>query len=113
MRGADGARATVDGRARREARSGRPVAGTDIGPNGGDVRRYERHWSPVHLDLVVDDLSDAIARAVEAGAVQEGRTIDEAYGRLAMFADPFGHGFCMIQFNEQGYDALMEPPEMP
>ena len=39
--------------------------------------------------------------------VQEGETCDAAYGRLAMFADPFGHGFCLIQFNERGYDALL------
>ena len=82
-------------------------AGTSIGPAGGDVRRYERHWSPIHPDFVVDDMDEAIARAVAAGAVQEGETRDASYGRLAMFADPFGHGFCLIQFNERGYDALL------
>ena len=82
-------------------------AGTSIGPVGGDVRRYERHWSPIHPDFVVDDMDEAIARAVAAGAVQEGETRDAPYGRLAMFADPFGHGFCLIQFNERGYDALL------
>ena len=82
-------------------------AGTSIGPAGGDIRRYERHWSPIHPDFVVDDMDEAIARAVAAGAVQEGETRDAPYGRLAMFADPFGHGFCLIQFNERGYDALL------
>ena len=82
-------------------------AGTSIGPAGGDVRRYERHWSPIHPDFVVDDMDEAIARAVAAGAVQEGETRDATYGRLAMFAGPFGHGFCLIQFNERGYDALL------
>ena len=82
-------------------------AGTSIGPAGGDIRRYERHWSPIHPDFVVDDMDEAIARAVAAGAVQEGETRDASYGRLAMFADPFGHGFCLIQFNERGYDALL------
>ena len=81
-------------------------AGTPIGPAGGDQRRYERHWSPVHADFVVDDIEAAIARAVAAGAVQEGETCDAPYGRLAMFADPFGHGFCLIEFNEAGYDAI-------
>ena len=28
------------------------------------------------------------------------------YGKLAMFADPFGHGFCLIEFNAEGYDAI-------
>jgi predicted enzyme related to lactoylglutathione lyase len=83
--------------------------GTSIGPAGGDIRRYERHWSPVHFDLVVEDLDGALARAVAAGALQEGETVDAAYGRLAMFADPFGHGFCLIQFNARGYDSISEP----
>ncbi|MBF0333848.1 MAG: VOC family protein [Alphaproteobacteria bacterium] len=82
-------------------------AGTRIGPAGGGIRRYDRHWSPVHVDVVVDDLEAAIARAVNAGAVQEGETCHAAYGRLAMFADPFGHGFCLIEFNPAGYDAIV------
>lgn len=81
-------------------------AGTPIGPEGGDSRRYERHWSPVHADFVVEDIEAAIARALAAGAVQEGETCDAPYGRLAMFADPFGHGFCLIQFSAAGYDSI-------
>ena len=80
--------------------------GTLIGPAGGDTRRYERHWTPIHPDFVVTDLDSAIARAVAAGAVQEGETCEAPYGRLAMFADPFGHGFCLIEFNQEGYDAI-------
>jgi len=60
----------------------------------------------VHLDLAVEDLKAAIDRAVAAGAVQEGKTTTAAFGELAMLADPFGHGFCLIRFTEQGYDAL-------
>jgi lactoylglutathione lyase len=82
-------------------------AGTAIGPAGGDLRRYERHWSPIHPDFVVDDMDAAVARALAAGAVQEGATREAPYGRLAMFADPFGHGFCLIAFNARGYDALL------
>ena len=81
-------------------------AGTAIGPAGGDSRRYDRHWTPIHPDFAVADLPAAIDRAVAAGAVQEGETCDAPYGRLAMFADPFGHGFCLIEFNEEGYDAI-------
>ena len=82
-------------------------AGTSIGPPGGDIRSFERHWSPIHPDFVVADLDASVLRAVAAGAVQEGRTCDAPYGRLAMFADPFGHGFCLIEFNSAGYDALL------
>lgn len=84
----------------------RKDAGTSIGPAGGDTRRYRRHWSPIHADFVVDDIGSATERVLAAGAVQEGETRDAPYGRLAMFADPFGHGFCLIEFNERGYDAL-------
>ncbi len=80
-------------------------AGTTIGPAGGDKRRYARHWSPLHFDVVVNDLEAASARAVAAGAVVEEGTTMHRYGRLAMFADPFGHGFCLIEFNADGYDA--------
>jgi len=82
-------------------------AGTRIGPAGGDVRRYERHWSPIHPDFVVENIEPAIAKVLAAGAVQEGQTCHASYGQLAMFADPFGHGFCLIQFDAAGYDALL------
>lgn len=81
-------------------------AGSAISPEGGDFRRYNRHWTPVHPDFTVDDLDAAVARALAAGAVQEGATLALPYGRQAMFADPFGHGFCLIEFNAQGYDAI-------
>ena len=82
--------------------------GTRISPASGDSRRYGRHWTPIHPDFAVDDLEAAIARAIAAGAVPEGEICEAPYGRLAMFADPFGHGFCLIQFNEKGYDALLD-----
>ncbi|MCE7795158.1 VOC family protein [Sphingobium sufflavum] len=82
-------------------------AGSAIGPAGGGARDYRRHWTPVHLDMVVDDLDAAVLRAEAAGAIRE-RGIDTApYGRIATFADPFGHGFCLLQFTERGYDALL------
>jgi lactoylglutathione lyase len=70
------------------------------------VRRYTRHWSPLHCDVVVDDLDVALARAVAAGALQEGATRDTSWGRIVQLADPFGHGWCLIQFSAAGYDAI-------
>jgi predicted enzyme related to lactoylglutathione lyase len=81
-------------------------AGTAAAP-GGARRNYDRHWTPVHLDFVVDDIAAAIARAIAAGARLEHDPRDEPYGKLALLSDPFGHGFCLIEFNEKGYDALM------
>jgi predicted enzyme related to lactoylglutathione lyase len=74
---------------------------------GGDLRRYERHWTPVHLDVVVENVDTAVARAVGAGAVLEAAAKNVPYGRIAMLADPFGHGVCLVEFNAQGYDALL------
>jgi predicted enzyme related to lactoylglutathione lyase len=74
---------------------------------GGDLRRYERHWTPIHPDIVVEDVVAAVTRAVAAGARLEAPAKDTAYGRIAMLADPFGHGFCLLQFNDKGYDALL------
>ncbi len=74
---------------------------------GGDLRRYQRHWTPVHPDIVVDNVDKAVERALQAGARLEAPAKDAPYGRIAMLADPFGHGFCLLQFSEKGYDALL------
>jgi predicted enzyme related to lactoylglutathione lyase len=74
---------------------------------GGDPRRYGRHWTPVHADIAVEDLDAAVDRAVAAGAIVERAAASTAYGRIAMLADPFGHGFCLIEFTARGYDALL------
>lgn len=74
----------------------------------GDVRDYERHWTPVHLDWVVADIDAALARAVAAGAALERPVRERLWGKIAVLSDPFGHGFCLIQFSDAGYDALVE-----
>jgi predicted enzyme related to lactoylglutathione lyase len=69
-------------------------------------RAYERHWTPLHLDFVVKDLDKAVARATQAGAKLESPASEHAYGRLALLSDPFGHGFCLLEFRGKGYDEL-------
>jgi predicted enzyme related to lactoylglutathione lyase len=70
-------------------------------------RDYARHWTPVHLDFIVKDIETAVGRAVAAGAKLEHPTSDHAYGRLALLSDPFGHGFCLLEFQGRGYDELL------
>ena len=70
---------------------------TKPSPNAQDVRRYDRHWTPVHLDFQVDDLKLALAKAVKAGATQEQVFEHPEHGSAAFCADPFGHGFCILQ----------------
>ncbi|MBG0839532.1 VOC family protein [Ectopseudomonas toyotomiensis] len=72
----------------------------------GVQRDYRRHWMPLHLDLVVDDLDAALARAVAAGARQEGDIHEYDWGRLVTLSDPFGHGLCLLQWLEEGYDLV-------
>lgn len=74
---------------------------------GAEARRYGRHWTPIHFDVAVEELDAALGRAVSAGAVVEAPPRLVPYGRIAMLADPFGHGFCLIEFNARGYDALL------
>jgi lactoylglutathione lyase len=76
---------------------------------GGEPRRYARHWTPVHLDVVVDDVEAALARAVAAGAQVETAVRDETWGRIVGLADPFGHGLCLIEFTRRGYDEVAGP----
>ena len=84
----------------------RKDAGTAIATGAGERRRYQRHWTPIHPDIAVADLDSATEQALAAGAVLEVPACDAPYGRIAMFADPFGHGFCLIEFNSEGYDAI-------
>lgn len=74
---------------------------------GTQQRTYARHWTPMHPDIVVSNLSEALSRAVTAGAVIEQGMRETRYGRIAILADPFGNGFCLIEFSAQGYDALL------
>lgn len=73
---------------------------------GGSRRSYARHWTPVHIDFVVEDIRGAIRRALGAGATLEQDVTTHAYGLLALLADPFGNGFCFLQFTGRGYDAI-------
>lgn len=73
---------------------------------GQDLRRYARHWTPVHLDVVVADIEAAFVRAVAAGARPETEIRTEAWGKIVVMADPFGHGICLIEFLNRGYDEI-------
>jgi len=71
---------------------------------GADARRgYARHWTPVHLDFVVDDVEAAAARAEAAGARRESPCIEWRGSRCITLSDPFGHGFCVIELTQGTY----------
>jgi predicted enzyme related to lactoylglutathione lyase len=81
-------------------------AGSQASSASGAQRDYARHWTPVHLDVVVDRLEDGVARVLAAGGTPEGGLHVAAWGRMQRFADPFGHGICVLEMSERGYDAI-------
>jgi len=78
-------------------------AGSAFSQAGGEGRDYRRHWTPVHLDFVVDDLAAATRRAEDAGAARESECIEWRGSKCITFSDPFGHGFCLIEFDGDSY----------
>jgi predicted enzyme related to lactoylglutathione lyase len=82
--------------------------GTAVSSTISQQRTYARHWTPIHLDFVVDDLESAIKKAISAGAVLEDPVVAHNWGKIAHLADPFGHGFCILQFLGRGYDEITE-----
>jgi len=84
-------------------------AGSTASPGGASKRDYSRHWTAVHIDIVVEDISAAVARAEQAGAVLEAPVASANWGHMALMADPFGHGFCLIEYVGRGYDEIADP----
>jgi catechol 2,3-dioxygenase-like lactoylglutathione lyase family enzyme len=59
---------------------------------------YQRHWTPLHLDFVVDDFDAAVERALRAGATLDRPVLRRAdRGDMANMSDPSGNGFDLIQ----------------
>ena len=57
-------------------------AGTQATDAPGTARTYDRHWTPVHIDIVVADIEQAAQRALKAGAALERPVQSSAWGRL-------------------------------
>ncbi|MBA2540633.1 MAG: VOC family protein [Deltaproteobacteria bacterium] len=74
---------------------------------GVAARSFDRHWTPVHLDIAVPDLEAALARAVAAGARAESGITAHAWGRMVLLSDPFGNGIDLLDLTP-GYDAIVE-----
>jgi len=57
------------------------------------LRDYSRHWTPVHLDIHVEDIERTIERALAAGGKLEARPKPS----LANLVDPSGNGVDLVQ----------------
>ena len=72
------------------------------GPSGPITRDYRRHWTPTHLDFLVDDLDVSVERALAAGGHLDreitrqtepgGASVD-----VANLSDPAGNGVDLCQ----------------
>jgi len=71
-------------------------AGTKSSSAGSELRRYERHWTPVHLDLHVRDFDAVLAKVRAEGGTIENEYRTEGPMPAAFCSDPFGNGFCVI-----------------
>ena len=83
-------------------------AGTKSSSAGTEKRHYERHWTPVHLDLHVHDFDDALARVRAHGGAIENEYRTQGPMPAAFCSDPFGNGFCVI-----GERAAASAPAQP
>ena len=59
------------------------------------VRDYERHWTPIHLDFICDNVDELVSKILKLGGFHEGGDSGD-WGAIAYCADPFGNGFCVI-----------------
>lgn len=78
------------------------AADTRSSTGGADMRRYERHWTPVHLDLHVSDIHAALATLRAEGGVVEDEFLTGGPKPAAFCSDPFGNGICVIGERELG-----------
>ena len=72
------------------------AAGTRPAEGSGDVRRYDRHWTPVHIDFHAEEFEKVLSMAVNAGARCEQKFEGGERPPVAFCCDPFGNGFCII-----------------
>ena len=81
-------------------------AGSAAAVTSAQRRDYRRHWTPVHVDFVVSDIRVAVEKAQAAGARLEGGVRTHGWGHIALLSDPFGNGFCLVEFIGRGYDEI-------
>lgn len=72
------------------------ASGTKSSTAGAERRHYERHWTPVHLDLHVQDFDTVLENVRAAGGAIENEFRNHGPKPAAFCSDPFGNGFCVI-----------------
>ena len=67
----------------------KPLKSSDV------VRDYGRHWTPIHLDFLCENVDEVVSKVLKLGGTHEGGESAD-WGAIAYCADPFGNGFCLI-----------------
>jgi catechol 2,3-dioxygenase-like lactoylglutathione lyase family enzyme len=81
------------------------ITALPAGPAGAVHRDYRRHWTPIHLDFIVEDIDAAVTRALAAGGRLDReirRDVAEPLGRhdVANLCDPAGNGVDLVRRRE-------------
>ena len=71
-------------------------AGSKAVPTEAIERNYSRHWTPVHIDFLAENINEIVERVLKLGGRHEGGDSGE-WGSIAYCSDPFGNGFCIIK----------------
>jgi predicted enzyme related to lactoylglutathione lyase len=69
--------------------------GSKATPSGDITRNYQRHWTPVHLDFLTEDVDSVVKKILQLGGQHEGGERGD-WGAIAYCVDPFGNGFCVL-----------------
>lgn len=71
------------------------AAGTMPFIHSNRVRDYQRHWTPIHIDFICNNVDELVSKIIKLGGCYEGSDRGD-WGSIAYCADPFGNGFCVI-----------------
>lgn len=71
-------------------------AGSKSSGASAELRHYERHWTPVHLDFDVADFDATLAMVRKEGGTIENEFRTQGPRPVAFCSDPFGNGFCVL-----------------
>jgi predicted enzyme related to lactoylglutathione lyase len=72
------------------------AVGTKSSQAGTATRHYDRHWTPVHLDIHVVDFDAVLEKVKGEGGAVEMEFRDQGPMPVGFCCDPFGNGFCVI-----------------
>src|ERR1700730_12140851 len=72
------------------------------------IRSYERHWTPVHLDFIVEDLDQMVAHLMALGAALDRDIKIREYGRIANMADR--HYLQLVEADVPGINSAPRRP---